>query len=216
MSIISCPERLDDAHEVQEILASELSSEHSHSFDLSLTFPANPDPSNPCMGSSTYSSLRHSPTVKFAPLPLPDPSRKRSILPLGVAARSRRPHHVREATEPRQSLWANDPAADLQLEDPLISLGKFVKSASKSLWRRIRERSGLVGQGQPMENLTDVILDSRSAEDQERRMEVIRGHRQAVVDPEKQVGAHMKYAPNNAEWQWRRSTGTMPSVPGLQ
>jgi hypothetical protein len=210
MSINSCSERLDDAHEVQAILTSELSLETSHSFDLSLTFPANPDPSNPCMRSSRSSSLRHSPTVKFAPLPLPDPSRKRSVLPLGVATRSRRLRYVREATEPRQSLWANDPAADPLLEDPLIMWGKLVKSASKSLWRRIREGSGFVGQGQPMENLTDAILDSRSVEHQEHRMEVIPEHRQAVVDPEKQVGA-----PNNAKWQWRRSTGTMPSVPGL-
>ncbi|OAX41561.1 hypothetical protein K503DRAFT_854570 [Rhizopogon vinicolor AM-OR11-026] len=210
MSINSSPERLDNSHEVQEVRASELSSEHTSSFDSSSTFPMNDDSSNPCMRSSACSSLRHIPTVKFAPLPSPDPSRKRrSVQPLGVAARSRRPRPVRDVVEQRQSLWANDPAADPLLEDPLFTLGKFVKSASKSLWQRIRKRSGLSGQVQPTHHYTDVILDTRSAEEQE--------HRQAIVNPEKGVGACFEQAPDNVDTkgQWRRSTGNMPSVPGL-
>jgi len=203
MSTSSYPEKLDDAYKVQESLASNLSSEHTPSLD-SL---------DPCMRSSTCSSMRHTPTVRFAPLPSPDPSRKRSVLPLGVAARSRRRHRlVRETAERGPSLWANDPAADPLLEDPLFTLGKYVKSASKSLWRRIRERSGLAGQVHSMHYLPDAILETGSVEDQ---IEVILEDGQTGVNPEMQMGASVEHASNNVKWQWRRSTGTMPSVPGL-
>ncbi|KAG1728620.1 uncharacterized protein EDB91DRAFT_851104 [Suillus paluster] len=213
MSIPSPEFHVDDAEEVREILASELSSEHTPSFDLSLTFPtiSNPNSSNPSR-SSTY-SLGHIPTIKFAPLPSPDPNRKRSILPLGVAARSRRRRPARAVSERGPSVWANDPAADPLLEDPLITLGKLVKSATTSLWRRVREKNGLVNQVEPMQHLTDVILDIRPMEDQEHLMEMTPEHGKAVVAPEKQVVAPVEQL--NTKWQWRRSTGTMPSVPGL-
>ncbi|KAG2146223.1 hypothetical protein DEU56DRAFT_703338, partial [Suillus clintonianus] len=105
----------------------------------SLTFPTitNSNSSNPSR-SSTCFSLGHIPTVKFAPLPSPEHTGRRSTLPLGVVARSRRRRPAREGRQQGRTLW--DPAADPLLEDPLITLGKFVKSATKSLWRRVRER----------------------------------------------------------------------------
>lgn len=140
-------------------------------------------------------------------------------MPLGVAARSRRRRPVRENSQPGRSLWVNDPAADPLLEDPLITLGKLVKSATKKLWRRVKERNGLVDQVEPMQHLTDVIIDIRPMEGQEHLSDMIPEHGQAVVVLEKEVGAGAEYpAPknNDTKWQWRRSTGTMPSVPGLQ
>ncbi|KAG1723702.1 hypothetical protein EDB19DRAFT_1610003, partial [Suillus lakei] len=138
---MSIATRLDEAHEVA-ILAAKLSSEHTPSPNSSWIFPTitNSNSSNPSR-SSTCFSLGHVPTVKFAPLPSPDPNRRRSNLPLGVAARSRRRRPAREGRgQQGRSVWTNDPAADPLLEDPLITLGKFVKSATKSLWRRVRER----------------------------------------------------------------------------
>jgi len=207
MSINSYSERLDNTHEVQENRASELSSEHTPSFDSSSTFPTNPDSSNHCMHSFTCSSLRKSPTVKFAPLPSPDPSRKRSRVPLGVVARSRRPRRVREVDERSPSLWADDPAADPMLEDPLITLGKLVKSAGKGLWRHIRDRGGFSGQVQVVHHLTDKDLEDRVA--------VIPECKETIVDPEKQMYARVEQTPDNvdAKWRWRRST--MPSIPSL-
>ncbi|KAG1858065.1 hypothetical protein DFJ58DRAFT_635208, partial [Suillus subalutaceus] len=136
---MSIAARLDDAHEV----ATKLSSEHTPSPDSesSLIFPTitNFNSSNPSHSTCTCFSLGHVPSVRFAPLPPPDPNRKRSKLPLGVAARSRRRRPARDARQGRSS-WTSDPAADPLLEDPLITLGKFVKNTTKSLWRRVRER----------------------------------------------------------------------------
>jgi hypothetical protein len=193
---MSIATRLDDAHEV----ATKLSSEQN--FNLSNR-----------SHSSTCFSLRHIPTVRFAPLPSPDHNRRRSNLPLGVAARSRRRRPAREGRQQGRSLWTNDPAADPLLEDPLVTLGKFVKSATKSLWRRVRERNGLVDQVEPIQH--DVVLDIRPMDGQEQLVEVMPEHRQAVVS---EVGAcaERPAIDNALKSRWRRSTGsTMPSGPGL-
>lgn len=135
-------------------------------------------------------------------------------MPLGVAARSRRRRPAREGRgQQGRSVWTNDPAADPLLEDPLITLGKFVKSATKSLWRRVRERNGLVDQVEPMQH--DDVLDIRPMDGQEQRVEVI--HRQTTVS-EKSARAErpaLNTIDTNLKWRWRRSTGTMPSGPGL-
>lgn len=114
-------------------------------------------------------------------------------------------------------MWTNDPAADPLLEDPLITLGKFVKSATKSLWRRVRERNGLVDQVEPYMQHDDVLdirpMDSQTGEEQ--RVEAM--HRQAAVS-EKGARAErpaLNSIDTNLKWRWRRSTGTMPSGPGL-
>ncbi|KAG2743653.1 hypothetical protein P692DRAFT_20850430 [Suillus brevipes Sb2] len=180
---MSIATRLDDAHKVATKLSSEHLSNASHS--------------------STCFSLGHIPTVRFAPLPSPDHNRRRSNLPLGVAARSRR---RRSARESRQSLWASDPAADPLLEDPFVTLGKFVKSATKSLWRRVRERNGLVDQVEPIQH--DVVLDIRPMGGQE---QLVEEHR-----PEMGACAKRPAIDNDLKSRWRRSTGsTMPSGPGL-
>lgn len=134
-------------------------------------------------------------------------------MPLGVVARSRRLRRVRE--ERSQSLWADDPAADPMLEDPLVTLGRLVKSAGRGLWRRIRDRSGFSGQVQVMHHLTDAILDTRPVEDLEDRVVVIPERKETIVDSEKRVYAGVEQTPNNVDAKWRRSTGTMPSIQGL-
>lgn len=202
---------LDDAHEV----ATKLSSEHTPSPDSesSLIFPiiTNFNSSNPSHSTCTCFSLRHVPTVRFAPLPSPEPNRKRSKLPLGVAARSRRRRPAREGRQQGRSSWTSDPAADPLLEDPLITLGKFVKSTTISLWRRVRERNGLVDHEEPIQH--DVVLDIKPMDGQEQLpVEVTPEHRQRVVSEKRSA------TDNNLKWsrRWRRSTGsTMPSGPGL-
>jgi hypothetical protein len=183
--------RLDDAHEV----ATKLSSEQN--FNSST-------PSH----SSTCFSLGHIPTVRFAPLPSPDHNRRRSNLPLGVAARSRRRRSARESRQQGRSLWTNDPAANPLLEDPFVTLGKFVKSATKNLWRRVRERNGLVEQVEPIQH--DVVLDIRPMDGQEQLVDAMPEQRQAVEMAERPM------IDNDLKSRWRRSTGsTMPSGPGL-
>lgn len=188
---MSIATRLDDAHEV----ATKLSSEQN--FNSST-------PSH----SSTCFSLGHIPTVRFAPLPSPDHNRRRSNLPLGVAARSRRRRSARESRQQGRSLWTNDPAADPLLEDPFVTLGKFVKSATKNLWRRVRERNGLVEQVEPIQH--DVVLDIRPMDGQEQLVDAMPEQRQAVEMAERPM------IDNDLKSRWRRSTGsTMPSGPGL-
>ncbi|KAG1762661.1 hypothetical protein EDD22DRAFT_890778 [Suillus occidentalis] len=188
---MSIATRTDDAHEV----ATKLSSEQN--FNSST-------PSH----SSTCFSLGHIPTVRFAPLPSPDHNRRRSNLPLGVAARSRRRRSARESRQQGRSLWTNDPAADPLLEDPFVTLGKFVKSATKNLWRRVRERNGLVEQVEPLQH--DVVLDIRPMDGQEQLVDAVSEQRQAVEMAERPM------IDNDLKSRWRRSTGsTMPSGPGL-
>lgn len=208
---MSVAARLDDTHEV----ATKLSSEHTPSPDSesSLIFPiiTNFNPSNPSHSTCTCFSLGRVPTVRFAPLPSPDPNRKRSKLPLGVAARSRRRRPARESRQQGRSLWTSDPAADPLLEDPLVTLGKFVKSTTRNLWRRVRERNGLMNQVEPIQH--DVVLDIRPMDGQEQLVEVMPEHRPRVAS---EKGSNN--IDNNLKWprRWRRSTGsTVPSGPGL-
>jgi len=209
---MSVTTRLDNDHEV----VIKLSSEHTPSPNSSLIFPtitnfssSNSSPSSTCF------SLGHMPTVRFAPLPSPDPNRKRSNLPLGMAARSRRRRPTREGRQQGRPLWTYDPAAeDPLIKDPLVTLGKFVKSASRNLWRRVRERNGLVDQAEPIQH--DAVLDIKPRNGHEQLVEVVPAHRQAVIS---EVGTHFERPAlddNNLKWRWRRTTGsTMPSAPGL-
>ncbi|KAG2150738.1 uncharacterized protein EDB93DRAFT_1141921 [Suillus bovinus] len=212
---MSISKRLDNAHEVVTKLSSDL--EHTPSPVSSLILPTitNLNSSNPSR-SSTCFSLGHMPTVKFAPLPLTDPSRRRSNLPLGVAARSRRRRPAREGRQQGRSLWTSDPPPDPLFEDPFITLGKFVKSATKNLWRRVRERNGLVDQVEPIQH--DVVIDIRPMDNQEQLVEVMPEHRQVVIS---EMGTRaerpvLDVIDNNLKWRRRRTTGsTMPSSPGL-
>ncbi|KAG2363411.1 hypothetical protein BDR07DRAFT_1460297 [Suillus spraguei] len=193
---MSITTRLEDDHEVA---TTKLSSEHHDTpspnpSSIFLTIP------NSNSSSPSHSSLGHIPTVKFAPLPSPDPNRKRSTLPLGVAARSRRRHPAREGRQQGRPLWNYDPAADPLLEDPLVTFGKFVKSTTKSLWRRVRERNELMNQVEPVQHDQDDVLDIGPTTGQEQLVEVLPKHRQAVVS--QKGGAE-------CQWRWRRSTGSI-------
>ncbi|KAI6005766.1 hypothetical protein EDD15DRAFT_2358911 [Pisolithus albus] len=86
---------------------------------------------------SSCSSTKPSPTVRFAPLPKTDSSRKRSIPPLGVSGRARLLH------EGRKPLWSIDPSSGEIGEDPMIALGNFVKKAGMKMLQRVKKKSTL-------------------------------------------------------------------------
>ncbi|KIJ69200.1 hypothetical protein HYDPIDRAFT_24053 [Hydnomerulius pinastri MD-312] len=114
--------------------------------------------------SSTCSSPRCTPTVKFAPLPQTDPTRTRSLAPLGVSARSRRRRAA--SREGGSVLWATDPDSPEEImEDPLITFGRFVKNASKHLWRRVRKRSTVAQQEKDDSNATQPVIEITADED---------------------------------------------------
>lgn len=110
---------------------------------------------------SSLGSSHGTPTVKFAPLPQIDPSRKRSLAPLGVSARSRRRRVIQQEAE--SLLWCTDPdVPEENMEDPLITFAKFVKKTGKTLWRRVRKGSKAVV---PQENVpypAEPVLDIKS------------------------------------------------------
>ncbi|KAG2065806.1 hypothetical protein BDR04DRAFT_1107903 [Suillus decipiens] len=196
---MSIATRLEDDHEV----VIKLSSEHHDTpsptpSSILLTIPNSNSPNR------SHSSLGHIPTVKFAPLPSPDSKRRRSTLPLGVAARSRKRRPVREGRQQGRSLWNYDPAADPLLEDPLVAFGRFVKSTTKSLWRRVRERHELTNQVEPVQHDDDDVLDIGPTTGQEQLIEVTPEHRQAVVSEKGSA---------ECQWRWRRSTGSTTSMP---
>ncbi|KAG6334520.1 hypothetical protein ID866_4573 [Astraeus odoratus] len=87
------------------------------------------------------SSPRPQPAIRFAPLPKIDPSRKRSVPPLGVPARSRR---KRMPQEGGSLLWAVDPVPEETVEDPILVLGRLVKKAGVKMWQTVRKRSVIV------------------------------------------------------------------------
>ncbi|KAH9950329.1 hypothetical protein B0H21DRAFT_724391 [Amylocystis lapponica] len=108
-------------------------------------------------------------SVSFAPLPEMDPRRRKSSMQLGVAARSRMLHNRRVLREqarqhgpvpPPMPVWSDiddgvaedaraqeyaDTAEDVP--DPLVSLGKLVRGASRSLWRRVSQKDAQKGDG---------------------------------------------------------------------
>ncbi|KAI6109616.1 hypothetical protein F5141DRAFT_1215111 [Pisolithus sp. B1] len=84
---------------------------------------------------SSCSSTKPSPTVRFAPLPKTDSTRKRSIPPLGVSGRARLLY------EGRKPLWSIDPPSGEIGEDPMILLGNFFKKAGMRMLQRVRKKS---------------------------------------------------------------------------
>lgn len=107
---------------------------------------------------SSLCSSHGTPTVKFAPLPETDPSRKRSLAPLGVSARSRRKQAI------QQEGWCTDPDMQENMEDPLILFAKFVKKTGKTLWRRVRKSSKAVV-SEEVSCTAEPVLDIRSPDD---------------------------------------------------
>jgi hypothetical protein len=122
--------------------------------------------------SSSRSSILYSPlngdppatiklNVKFAPLPKPDPRKRRSTIPLGVANRGRLVRRRQLATDEdgnpiqqyQSPFWTVDEARehmqagtnlvvveDLGLEDPFIALGKLMRTASRKVWRKVSKK----------------------------------------------------------------------------
>ncbi|KAI6045627.1 hypothetical protein EDC04DRAFT_2634081 [Pisolithus marmoratus] len=86
---------------------------------------------------SSCSSTKPSPTVRFAPLPKIDSTRKRSIPPLGVSARAR---HICIAREGQTPLWSIDPSSEEIGEDPIIVLGRFFKEAGMRMLQKVRKK----------------------------------------------------------------------------
>ncbi|KAJ8455012.1 hypothetical protein ONZ45_g19084 [Pleurotus djamor] len=106
--------------------------------------------------------------VRFAPLPDLSKRKKRYHQPLGVAARSeimrkrkaalagaeygasgeqdptwsesdgQHQHHRHHRSHPRRTIMGDN--EEELLEDPFITLGKMVKGASKSLWRKVSHK----------------------------------------------------------------------------
>ena len=109
--------------------------------------------------SSVGSSSPGTPTIKFAPLPQTDPTRKRSLAPLG-SARSRRKRAIQQEAGPLS--WSTDPGLPEDiLEDPLITFAKFVKKTGRTLWRRVRKAAISV---EDVSYPSEPILDIRSSE----------------------------------------------------
>ncbi|KAF5386617.1 hypothetical protein D9615_001541 [Tricholomella constricta] len=118
---------------------------------------------------ASTSSLPDRPSISFAPLPELAPRRRRSTAPLGMAARSqlmRRRRHLQNSFENEggNAMWTDeemeqqrqvamnearrrhyqhhyyDEDEDMEGEDPFLALGKLVKGAGKSIWRRVSQR----------------------------------------------------------------------------
>lgn len=85
--------------------------------------------------------------VQFAPLPEIEPRDRRSIHPLGVAARSRmlqQKRDIRMQRHPRA--WSDDDRPiyipdEVEEDDPLEALVRFIAEKSKSLWKRVASKA---------------------------------------------------------------------------
>jgi hypothetical protein len=108
--------------------------------------------------------------VKFAPLPKIGPRDVKSIRPLGVAARSQMLQHKREmqmqGVQRHPRIWSglDDRQLDfipdeLQEEDPLEVLGRFIAAKSKSLWRRVSSKGKQSGKVETRGVVSETTMD---------------------------------------------------------
>ncbi|KAH9966549.1 hypothetical protein BC827DRAFT_674898 [Russula dissimulans] len=149
----------------------EISSSHSHSSST----PSTPSTSSEDRSSSlrSSSSLRITPAtanVKFAPLPQIGPRTRGLSRPLGVAARSALlqqrtnariqgvPRHPRGWTDPDGRPVAFIPN-EMQDEDPLEVLGRFIADKSKSLWRRLSSNGKRSDKDEAMDGVSETTTD---------------------------------------------------------
>ncbi|KAF9652891.1 hypothetical protein BDM02DRAFT_2389943 [Thelephora ganbajun] len=106
------------------------------------------------------------PSVKFAPLPEIERSKKRKHSHrLGVAARSqmlaRRKQMMRDNEDPDRPpkhLWGSDDDDD-DGEDPLITLGNMVKLASIGIWRKVASKDRKIRPGMQERSNSDSVLE---------------------------------------------------------
>ncbi|KIM62040.1 hypothetical protein SCLCIDRAFT_843147 [Scleroderma citrinum Foug A] len=103
------------------------------------SLPSNsPTLPSPVSQRSLCSLTRPPPTIRFAPLPKINATRKRLLPPLGVSARSRRKYIPQEG---RSILWPVDPIPEESVEDPILVLGKLVKRVGIKMWQRVKMRA---------------------------------------------------------------------------
>jgi hypothetical protein len=88
--------------------------------------------------------------VQFAPLPEIEPRDRRSNHPLGVAARSRMLQQKREirmqGIQRHPRAWSDDDRPiyipdEVEEDDPLEALVRFIADKSKSLWKRVASKA---------------------------------------------------------------------------
>jgi len=95
--------------------------------------------------------------VRFAPLPDVPKRKKRYQLPLGVAARSELMRRQRDNSSVEPDYNSEDDQGyyststvidDMQdnepMEDPLIALGKVVRSASRGIWKKVSAKRKII------------------------------------------------------------------------
>ncbi|KAG6815179.1 hypothetical protein H0H93_010656 [Arthromyces matolae] len=117
---------------------------------------------------SSSTSLEGKLNVKFAPLPELAPRKRRSVMPLGVAARSQMMVRRRQQRAAHVDAYNNSPmwtpeelekqreiamregrrrvnhhhlvSEEEGAEDPFLALGKMVKVAGQSIWRKVSSK----------------------------------------------------------------------------
>jgi len=112
--------------------------------------------------------------VKFAPLPEIGPRTRSLRRPLGVAARSellQQKTNVRmQQGVPRPSRGWTDPDGqpvafiphELQEDDPLEVLGRFIADKSKALWRRLSSNGKQSDKDEAMDGVSETTTDGET------------------------------------------------------
>lgn len=180
---------------------------------------------------STSFTLPSRTNVTFAPLPPIEPRRRKSSVQLGVAARSRLLHHRRMLREhgipptpsniqalqaleppPPAPVWDHDlasPAEEIEPDDlgidpaeqAFAAIGRFVKGASRTLFRRKSRKDGERKDVPIVHGVKDSTLDGA----QEHIPEPCVGNEEGGVWEEEVGGKTWK--------QLREETGSAPSTP---
>jgi hypothetical protein len=135
---------------------------------------------------STSVSIRNSPSVKFAPLPQLAPWKRRSTIPLGIAARAQMMRQRREFAESRPGEQCDSPMRrgnDRPIQRGVSSNRKnrdhsdveysFIALADvvKGVWRRVSKKGGQLVGHDIAKKYTDkerhVIVDAGDDEDED-------------------------------------------------
>ncbi|KAL4067846.1 hypothetical protein V8B97DRAFT_1940185 [Scleroderma yunnanense] len=186
--------------------------------------PENPSPSSPNLPTLSFPDSQRSscpftrrpPTIRFAPLPKVDPSRRRSIPPLGVSPRSRRKYAPQEG---RSLLWAVDPIPEETVEDPILVLGRLVKKAGRKMWQRVKMKGTMATTQEkdsayasdvidikPDELSGDTAASSDGTEEHESEL-----HDNDDKQPQRTSWSAERGTPDIRTLQVRRSTGDLAS-----
>ena len=173
-----------------------------------------PTLSSPISERSSCSFTRRPPTIRFAPLPKVDATRKRSVPPLGVSGRSRRKCIPQEG---RSCLWAVDPIPEEKVEDPILILGRLVKKAGRRMWKKMRMRGAMAMPQEKDYLYTGDVIDIRPDEisgDTSVSSDGTEGDESGLVDEDdlqrkRASWSTVRGPPDNRKLQVRRSTGDL-------